>query len=151
MSIEITDMSSEDYDEVAALWRGIEGIGLDDDTDSRENTANYLRHNPGLSFVARHNTRIVGAVLCGHDGRRGYLHHLAVHPSYRNHGIARAMVHKCAAALASVGIRKCNIFVFEDNHSALAFWERVGWAQRPDIVFLQRPTDALDTQPPLDA
>ena len=145
MSIEIAQMSGQDYDEVAALWRGIEGIGLDDDTDSKQSTASYLQRNPAMSFVARDNARIVGAVLCGHDGRRGYLHHLAVDPSYRNRGIARALVDRCAGALASAGINKCNIFVFEDNHPALAFWERVGWAHRSDIVFLQRPTRNLDT------
>ena len=145
MSIEIAQMSGQDYDEVAVLWRGIEGIGLHDDTDSKAGVASYLQRNPGMSFVARHNTRIIGAVLCGHDGRRGYLHHLAVHPSYRNRGIARALVDRCAGALASAGINKCNIFVFVHNHSALTFWERVGWGRRSDIVFLQRPTRNLDT------
>ncbi len=77
---QIAAMTAQDYDEVAGLWRHTEGVGLDDDTDTREEIAAYLARKPGFSYVARQQCQIVGAVLCGHDGRRGYLHHLAVAP-----------------------------------------------------------------------
>jgi ribosomal protein S18 acetylase RimI-like enzyme len=106
---EIQEMTAQDYDEVAGLWRNTEGIGLDDDTDTREGIAAYLARNPGFSYVARQQSRIVGAVLCGHDGRRGYLHHLAVDQAHRHEGVGRALVEACLAKLGSIGIQKCNI------------------------------------------
>ena len=108
-SINIRPMTADDYDEVADLWRNTEGIGLDEHVDAREGIAGYLARHPGLSFVARQEGRIVGAVLCGHDGRRGYLHHLAVAAAWRRKGIGRALVEACLTGLGSVGIPKCKI------------------------------------------
>ena len=143
MHAEIAEMAIGDYDEVVTLWSRVEGIGLDD-VDSRENTEKYLQRNPGLSFVARRQGKIVGAVLCGHDGRRGYLHHLAVDNDRRRQGIGKALVNKCLAGLLSIGIRKCNIFVFADNREGHAFWETDGWIELPDIKFMQKSTDGRD-------
>lgn len=139
-SVEIAEMTAQDYDEVAELWRHTEGVGLDEDTDSRQGIAACLARNPGLSYVARQDGRIVGAVLCGHDGRRGYLHHLAVALAHRRKGIGRAMVEACLAKLGSVGIRKCNIFLFSDNEPGVEFWKHVGWKERADLKVLQKPT-----------
>ena len=112
---EIMEMTAQDYEEIAGLWWNTEGIGLDDDTDNREGIAAYLARNPGLSYVARQQGQIVGAVLCGHDGRRGYLHHLAVVLGHRHRGIGRALVEACLAKLGSIGIQKCNLFLFSGN------------------------------------
>jgi ribosomal protein S18 acetylase RimI-like enzyme len=90
--------------------------------------------------VARHKVRIVGAVLCGHDGRRGYLHHLAVAPAHRHNGIGRALVEACLAKLGHIGIQKCNIFLFSDNEPGEAFWKHIGWNGRGDLKVLQKPT-----------
>ena len=140
VGFEIREMVIADYGEVAALWERTEGVGLDDDADSRENMESYLVRNPGMSFVARLDGRVVGAVLCGHDGRRGYLHHLAVSPSVRRQGVGRALVDKCISALREAGINKCNIMVFDDNEEGLAFWQRTGWAGRQDLILLQKWT-----------
>lgn len=125
-----------DYASVHALWEACEGIGLHDDVDSRDGIARYLERNPGLSFVARDGDRIVGAVLAGHDGRRGYLHHLAVHPDARHRGLGRQLVAAALAALRAEGIAKCHIFVFRDNPAGRAFWESCGWHLRQDIDLL---------------
>ena len=93
MSVAITEFSMTDYEEAAALWRAMPEIGLDD-ADTPERMESFLARNPGLSFVARDRGKLVGAVLCGHDGRRGYLHHLAVSPSHRGAGLGRALVDK---------------------------------------------------------
>ena len=140
MDSEITEMIAEDYGEVVVLWRGTEGVGLDEGTDTKEGVAAYLLRNPDLSFVARRDGKVVGAVLCGHDGRRGYLHHLAVAAAHRHRGLGRALVEACLAKLGHIGIRKCNIFLFSNNEAGEEFWKHVGWQERADLKVLQKPT-----------
>lgn len=137
MSLTIRTMRPRDYDEVVALWRACPGVGVSD-SDTREGIARFLRANSGLSFVALDDGRLVGAVLCGHDGRRGYLSHLGVAPGARRRGIGRELVGRCVAALAQEGIDKCHIFVFEENADALAFWRDAGWSARPELRVLSR-------------
>jgi N-acetylglutamate synthase len=84
--------------------------------------------------------RIVGAVLCGDDGRRGYLHHLAVAAACRRQGIGRALVEACLKRLGSAGIPKCNIFLLADNELGEAFWKHNGWNERSDLKVLQKAT-----------
>jgi ribosomal protein S18 acetylase RimI-like enzyme len=126
----------KDYDSVFALWRRCEGVGLGA-SDTRAAVNAYLRRNPGLSFIAQKKGRLVGAVLCGHDGRRGYLHHLAVSKRYRRAGLGRRLVDLCLERLRSMDIHKCNIFVFSDNLDGMTFWTRTGWTPRPDLSLLQ--------------
>jgi ribosomal protein S18 acetylase RimI-like enzyme len=133
-------MTCEDYDAVMGLWRVTPGIGLDDDSDSREGIERYLKRNPGLSFVAVEDGTIVGAVLCGHDGRRGYLNHLAVATSHRNRGIGKALTARCLDALAKRNIPRCNIFLFRSNAAGQAFWEHNGWESRENLSLMQRKT-----------
>ena len=126
----------EDYDGVIALWRRTEGVGLNE-SDTRRAIAAYLRRNPRLSFVAEQNGRIIGAVLCGHDGRRGYLHHLAVSKRHRFRGIGRQLVNACLAKLRKAGIQKCNIFIFASNAAGMKFWTRTGWKLRGELRLMQ--------------
>jgi putative acetyltransferase len=139
MNIGICEMTTDHYDEVLALWQATEGVGLNE-SDTREQIASYLARNPGLSLIARSEARIIGAVLCGHDGRRGYLHHLAVAPEWRRQGLGRRMVETCLGNLAGLGIQKCNIFLYTDNDSGEQFWRCGGWKQRTDLKILQRGT-----------
>ncbi|MDP6545031.1 MAG: GNAT family N-acetyltransferase [Phycisphaerae bacterium] len=139
MNIKITEFSPADYEDAYALWTAIPGIGLDlDDADSREQVLVYLARNPGLSFVARDSGRVVGAVLCGHDGRRGYMHHLAVDPAYRGSGIAKALVTKCMDGLEAAGIRRCNIFIYGENEEGQAFWKNAGWSTFDGLVLMYK-------------
>lgn len=130
-------MQLADFDEVTALWQRTEGIGLNE-SDAEEATRRYLERNPELSAVAIEDGRIVGAVLCGHDGRRGYLHHLAVAREHRNAGIATRMLRHCFDRLAEAHIPKCNIFLFDDNAEGAAFWLHAGWSKRGDLRVLQK-------------
>jgi ribosomal protein S18 acetylase RimI-like enzyme len=130
--LSVRPFTFEDYAEVRSLWERCEGVGLSED-DSRVGIHAYLDRNPGMSFVAVEDRAIVGAVLAGHDGRRGYLHHLAVHPDYRRRGIGRQLVEQCAAALGEAGIRKCHLFIFNHNSGGIAFWKSTGWTLRTDI------------------
>ena len=140
MKYKIRKMTAYDYGAVVSLWRGIPGIGLDDDSDSRPGITRYLKRNPGLSFVALAQGAIVGAVLSGHDGRRGYLHHLAVAATHRKLGIGKALTLRCLRALEKQGVPKCNIFLFRSNAKGRSFWKHNGWNLRPDLSVLQKKT-----------
>ncbi len=135
--IEIRAMRIADYDAVLSLWKVTEGVGLSK-ADERGAIERYLDRNPGMSFVALDGQKVVGAVLAGHDGRRGLLHHLAVSPSYRRLGIGRSLVDRCLLALKAEGIDKTHLFVFQTNSSGREFWRQIGWYERPELVLMSR-------------
>ena len=140
MTIIIRAMDADDYPAVAELWRRTEGIGLNE-SDTKDAVAVYLRRNPGMSAVCQSEEGVIlGAVLCGHDGRRGYLHHLAVEPAHRGQGIARRLLEWCFERLHEAAVPKCNIFLFSDNESGASFWTRNGWSSRPDLLVFQKAT-----------
>ena len=126
-------MTIADYDRVIELMRATPGVSIRD-ADSREATARYLARNPDLSFLAERDGQLIGCVLCGHDGRRGYLQHLIVLPEYRRQGIANALVECCLAQLEQLGIHKTHIDVFRTNELAQNYWESQGWQLRTDIL-----------------
>ena len=130
-------MTLADYDAVLRLWQATEGIGLNE-SDDRCHVRGYLRRNPGMSFVACRGGEIVGAVLCGHDGRRGYLHHLAVARAHRKKGLGQKLVNACLAGLRRLKIQKCNIFLFADNAAGEKFWRHNGWLKRTDLLVMQK-------------
>jgi putative acetyltransferase len=138
-SIRFRSLRIADYDEVYALWKKTEGIGLNE-SDSREAVGRYLKRNPNLSHVATSGGRVIAAVLCGHDGRRGYLHHLAVARKWRRQGIGRKLVAACLDKLRSEGIPKCNLFLFASNLSGKVFWRHLGWNVRANLRLVQRST-----------
>jgi|GEM_PF-1093227 len=128
MNVTVTyqPMIPDDYDDVLALWEGCEGIWLHPRAgDGREDIARYLERNQGLSLAARVEGALAGAVLCGHDGRRGSLNHLAVAPAFRGQGIGRALVERCLAALGEQGIARCNILVVAGNEAGRQFWRHL--------------------------
>ena len=136
----IRAMKLADYAPVYRLWRETKEVVLVED-DSRAGIKLYLSRNPGLCFVATVGVKIVGTALCGHDGRRGILRHLAVRPEFRKQGIGRALVQKCLDGLAKQGIRKCNIFVMDYNKAGLRWWKSLGGVQHTyDWRTVQMPT-----------
>lgn len=135
MSLTIEAMTPEYYSQVMALWRAAEGVGLSE-ADSPEAIGRYLARNPGLSLVASQDGHLVGAILCGHDGRRGYIHHLAVRPEARRQGIGRRLVRECLARLGRQGIQKCHLFVFRANEEAIAFWRAIGFTGRDELSMM---------------
>jgi N-acetylglutamate synthase len=144
MDIALSPITAAELDDVLALWSTTDGVGLNE-SDTPDRLRAFLDRNPGLSLLARDGPRLVGAVLCGHDGRRGYLHHLAVLSEYRGRGVGRQMVETCLAALAMLGILKCNIFLYADNEQGQRFWSHCGWTGRNDLKVLQRQTDCPPT------
>lgn len=137
MGVRIQRFTMAAYGQVLALWKRSEGVGVND-ADERGKLAAYLRRNPGMSFVARDGRKVVGAVLCGTDGRRGYLHHLAVDAAYRRRGIGRRLVAACLDALRRGGYRKCHLFVMRGNRRGVAFWKSVGWKLRDDVHLMSK-------------
>ncbi|MEA3336628.1 MAG: GNAT family N-acetyltransferase [Chloroflexota bacterium] len=144
MNVVIKEMTIEDYVEVRALWQESDGVVLSK-VDTKKDIARFLERNPGLSFIARDGDQLVGAVLCGHDGRYGYIDQLAVCKSYRRQGIGRSLVARCLYNLMRIGIHKWHLFVFDDNQDAIAFWKKLGWAERVEMITMShhesRPTD----------
>ncbi len=126
-------MTLDHYEAVTALWQTAPGVGLSK-SDSRQGLARFLERNPGLSFVALAGDEVVGAVLCGHDGRRGYIHHLTVSAPHRRRGVGRDLVAHCLVALNRAGIDKCHLFVFAANQEAQRFWHAIGSLRRDELV-----------------
>jgi ribosomal protein S18 acetylase RimI-like enzyme len=126
-------MQIDDYDEVLRLWAACEGLSVRD-ADSRDGVDRYLARNPGLSHVAVREGRIVGSIMGGHDGKRGYIQHLAVAESARQQGVASRLVSLCVAALKREGIEKSHVHVLKHNLTGNAYWTRLGWRQRSEIV-----------------
>lgn len=131
----IRAMTLNDYDAVYDLWLHTEGMGLNDIDDSREGIARYLKRNPNTCFVATDGDVIIGSILSGHDGRRGFICHTAVDKSRRCEGVGRALVTAALDALKSEGISKVALVVFDRNETGNAFWEKLGFAVRKDLRY----------------
>ena len=140
----IRPMTIADYDGVYDLWISTPGMGLNTTDDSREGIARYLRRNPTTCFVAEEAGRIIGVIIAGHDGRRGFIYHTAVRPECRKQGIATQLVEHAMDALEKEGIHKAALVVFERNALGNAFWERIGFEERTDLVYRNRSIHALE-------
>ena len=128
-------MTIADYDKVYKLWTSCKGMGLNNLDDSEAGIAKYLARNPETCFVAEADGMIVGVILCGHDGRRGYIHHTAVREAYRGRGIGARLVDAALDGLRREGIGKAALVVFAHNEMGNAFWERMGFTQREDLCY----------------
>ncbi|MBD5523880.1 MAG: GNAT family N-acetyltransferase [Lachnospiraceae bacterium] len=131
----IREMTIEDYEGVKALWLSIKGFAIRSIDDSKEGVARFLNRNPGTSVVAVEDNKIVGAILCGHDGRRGCLYHVCVAQEYRRQGIGKAMVIHCMEALKKEKINKVSLIAFTVNDIGNAFWRQIGWTKREDLNY----------------
>ena len=133
--ITIRAMTIEDYEGVYSLWMRIRGFSMKSVDDSREGVERFLRRNPNTSVVAVENRQIIGAILCGHDGRRGCLYHVCVDPAYRRQGIGTQMVVFTMNALKEEEISKVSLIAFVNNDGGNAFWKKNGWTKREDLNF----------------
>lgn len=131
----IRKMIIEDYDEVYNLWISCSGMGLNDLDDSENGIDMFLKRNPDTCFVAEDGNKIVGVIMVGNDGRRGYIYHTAVNPQYRKQGIASKLVHTALKALKQCGINKVALVVFDKNDSGNQFWEKQGFTVREDLIY----------------
>lgn len=128
-------MVPEDYQKIHTLWTSVPGMGLRSLDDSLEGIARFLRRNPASCFVAEEGGRVAGTILCGHDGRRGYIYHTAVHPGFRRRGVGRGLVDAATDALRAEGIMKVALVVFAANAGGNEFWESIGFTRREDLIY----------------
>lgn len=135
MHFTVRQMGIEDYDKVLALWKSSDSIQLSK-VDSRECIKRFLERNTGLSYVAMDGDQIIGAVLCSHDGRLGYLSHLITAQEYRRQGVGRQLIGRCMYALTGLGIHKCILLIMKETEEALTFWHKVDPAGRVSLVMM---------------
>lgn len=140
--IQIRPMTMDDYEEVFEMWQSISGFGIRSWDDSKEGIEKFIARNPGLSVVAIHDGRIIGGILCGHDGRRGCLYHVCVRQEYRMLGIGQDMVECCKAALRREGINKINLIAFKSNAIGNKFWQKLNWKHRDDCNYYEENLNA---------
>ena len=145
--VNIRVMMPGDYDSVYDLWLNTPGMGLNSTDDSHAGIEKYLRRNPATSFVAECDGHIIGVIIAGHDGRRGYIYHTAVLPAYRNRGIARSLEAHAMAALEQEEITKVALVAFSQNDLGNGFWERIGFTRREDLVYRNKNICALEKIP----
>lgn len=131
----VRTMTIEDYAGVYALWMSIKGFAIRSIDDSRVGVERFIKRNPTTSVVAEENGEIVGAILCGHDGRRGCLYHVCVREDCRMRGIGKAMVVQCMEKLKEEQISKVSLIAFTVNDIGNAFWRRIGWTKREDLNY----------------
>lgn len=136
-------MKIEDYEKVYDLWIHTVGMGLNTTDDSREGIAKYLLRNPNTCFVAEDNGKLVGVIMSGHDGRRGFIHHTAVKKEYRKQGIGKKLVDSALTALEAEGIHKVALVTFEKNVSGNMFWEKNGFTVRDDLIYRNKSIHEL--------
>lgn len=128
-------LTTEDYESVYDLWTNTKGMGMRTLDDSYEGIENFLKRNPTTSFVAEADNKVVGVILCGHDGRRGYIYHTAVNPAYRRNSIGEALVSAALESLKKEGINKAALVVFSTNDIGNKFWESIGFERREDLIY----------------
>ena len=131
----VRTMTIDDYEEVSLLWHKIKGFSIRSIDDSREGVARFLKRNPDSSVVAVEDSRVVGAILCGHDGRRGCMYHVCVDPEYRMRGIGKSMVVFAMNALKKEHISKVSLIAFTKNDVGNKFWRCIGWTKREDLNY----------------
>ena len=136
----IRQMEGADYENVYQLWAKTPGIGLRKVDDSKEGILGFLQRNPNTNFVAEEDG-IVGVILCGHDGRRAHIYHMAVDANMKRSGIGRALVEAVIAALMEQGITRVKLDSFKDNPEGNAFWESMGFFCRSDLLYWNRSLD----------
>lgn len=142
MKIRLMKMS--DYSNVYRLWMSCKGMGLNTIDDSEEGISRFFQRNPDTCFVAENKNEIVGAIIVGNDGRRGYIYHTAVLPDYRHQGIATHLVDTAMDALYKIGIIKVSLVMFGRNQTGNAFWENMGFTERDDLVYRNKAFSEIE-------
>lgn len=134
----IRPMTTDDYEALFSMWASTPNMGLRTLDDSREGISRFLKRNPNTSFVACEDGRLIGAILCGHDGRRGYIYHTTVLPQYRKQGVASALIEKAEESLQKEGVTRVCLNVMETNASGKAFWQNRGWEKKDFLGFYSK-------------
>ena len=146
----IRKMTIADYEKIFALWKNTDGMGLRSLDDSQQGISIFLKRNPDTNFVAIDNHEIIGTILCGHDGRRGYIYHTAVKKNYRNQGIATKLIEAVISALQKEGITRVCLNVIETNEYSKSFWQKKGWEKKDFLGFYSKSITDKENIPLFD-
>jgi N-acetylglutamate synthase len=144
MIVNIRKMIITDYEEAYQLWAETAGMGLRTLDDSELGINRFLKRNPETNFTCRVDNRLCGVILCGHDGRRAYIYHTAVHEDFRNQGIGHRLVETVLTSLENEGIKKVGLVVYKNNESGNRFWESIDFTERDDLNYRNRIIDELN-------
>ncbi len=131
--MKLSRLGPKDFGNALSFWRHAHGMGTSG-VETEEMLASFLKRNPGLSFKITDRDEIVGTVLCGHDGRRGYLHHLAIRSGYSNHKIGKSLIDRSLRGLEQIGISRCHIFISASNKDGHEFWKSINWDEQGDLT-----------------
>lgn len=140
----IRKMTIDDYQKVYSLWMSCTGMGLNSLDDSKEGIQKFLERNPETCFVAENKTEILGAIMAGNDGRRGYIYHTSVNPEFQGKGIGSELATAAIKALERCGINKVALVVFGRNRAGNAFWEKQGFSARDDLVYRNKAIKTME-------
>ncbi len=142
--MQIRLMTINDYKDVYKLWLSCNGIGLNNLDDSKSGIEKFLKRNPDTCFVALEENKIIGSILTGNDGRRGYIYHTAINPDYQRKGIGRKLVNTAVNALKDKDINKVALVVFKENSFGNEFWEKIGFSKRNDLVYRNKTINEFE-------
>ncbi|MGM9972047.1 MAG: GNAT family N-acetyltransferase [Anaeroplasmataceae bacterium] len=137
-------MKIEDYKEVYNLWINTKGMGLNKTDDSEEGIKKYLARNPNTCFVAEDNNKLIGVIMSGHDGRRGFIYHVVVKEEYQKRGLGKKLVNTALEALDREGINKVALVVFSKNDNGNKFWESLGFSSRGDLIYRNKSIHEME-------
>lgn len=146
----IRNMTPDDYEKIIALWKNTDGMGLRSLDDSKQGISLFLNRNPATNFVAVDNDEIIGTILCGHDGRRGYIYHTVVEVGHRNQGIATNLIKAAVSALQQEGITRVCLNVMETNECGKSFWRKSGWEKKDFLGFYSKSITDQENIPLFD-
>jgi len=141
-AVRYRSMQPEDFNALYELWTTTPGVDVTR-ADTPAGLERFLNRNPGLSFVAESGGQIVAAIMCGHDGRRGFIHHLVVYTPFRRQGIASTLVNRSMSTLELIDIEKCHLFIRRENKMGLKFWESLGWKERLELTMASYTFDTM--------
>lgn len=134
----IKRLTMDDYEKLFEMWKNTPNMGLRSLDDSKEGISLFLKRNPTTNFVAYDDDKLIGTILCGHDGRRGYIYHTVVLPEYRRQGIATNLVDMAVKALQEEGITRVCLNVMETNEQGKKFWIDRGWEKKDFLGFYSK-------------
>lgn len=143
----IKAMMVDHYEELFTMWKSTPNMGLRSLDDSKEGISFFLKRNPSTNFVAYEDGKLVGAILSGHDGRRGYIYHTVVLPEYRGRGIASTLVDAAVEALQKEGITRVCLNVMETNEQGKKFWISKGWEKKAFLGFYSKAITSKENLP----
>ena len=136
--MEIRKMTIADYEPVYRLWTNTDGMGLRSIDDSREGIEKFLNKNPNTNFVAENDGEVIGVILSGNDGRRGFIYHTAVSTSHRGQKIGKVLLNNVYAAMKAEGINKMGLLIYTNNDNGNAFWLAQDWVNRSDLYYYDK-------------